>query len=162
MNSQSERKSASASRVAAQLLSRKTLSPLTVGLCLLPSSVGLVGCATSSRNAPDITHIQLARVSSQRLTVDSIALTCEETGVFLDGVVSKNPRDDSTAGTHLDVTFYGRSGSPFAEQVADFTPQEIPARFRGVGGRARYRVRVDHPLTAIGRIEVRAHESAHP
>lgn len=132
------------------------------GCAFLPASIALVGCAALSRNEPEAAHIQLVKTSSPIVTVESVGIRLEEDGVFLDGNVSKNPRVDSTAGTHLDVVYYGRNEAPMAEETARFTPGEIPARFRGVGGRVRYRMRVNHPLTAIGRIEVRAHEGAHP
>jgi len=132
------------------------------GCAFLPAAAALAGCAALSRAEPEVAHIQLVRSSSPIVTVESLGIRREEVGVFLDGNVSKNPRVDSTAGTHLDVVYYGRNGVPLAEETARFTPGEIPARFRGVGGRVRYRMRVNHPLAAIGRIEVRAHEGAHP
>lgn len=131
------------------------------GCVSLPVAAALAGCAVLSRGGPETAHIQLVKTSSPIVTVESLGFRREEDGVFLDGNVSKNPRADSTTGTHLDVVYYGRNGTPLAEESVRFTPGEIPARFRGVGGKVRYRVRVNHPLTGIGRVEVRAHEGAH-
>lgn len=128
---------------------------------MLPTVLLLMpGCA-----APGISRgpeIRVKKTDSASVSVNVAALEHEGAGVFVEGYLSKNRRADSTASAHLDVFGYDAQGTRIAEQLVAFTPGEISASFRGFGGRTRYRILLNFPLTKVAQVEVQAHEGGHP
>ena len=126
--------------------------PLVVALVLL-------GCSGPAISAGP--GIQLRKTDCNSVVVSTAAIESDEAGMFVEGFLSKSGRADSTASVHLDILAYDAQGVRVAEQLTAFLPGEIPGRFRGVGGRTRYRVLLNFPLANVAQVEVQAHEGSH-
>lgn len=132
---------------------------MKAGFVLPLVAAALVGCsqiAPSGRPA-----VEVKRTDSRSVSVTAASIESEAGGAVVAGYLSKNVRADSTASAHLDIHAFDAQGTRVAEQVMAFVPGEIPGRFRGVGGRVRFRVRLNFPLGSVASIEVRAHEGDH-
>lgn len=128
---------------------------------MLPMVVLLMhGCAAPG--IPAAPGLRMKKTDSASVSVNTAMLDDDRQGVFVEGYLSKNRRADSTASAHLDVFGYNAQGARIAEQLVAFIPGEIPASFRGFGGRTRYRVLLNFPLAQVAQVEVQAHEGGHP
>ncbi|HVT71943.1 MAG TPA: hypothetical protein VHD61_02325 [Lacunisphaera sp.] len=121
----------------------------------------LSGCATPFRAPADAAHIKLERVDSSAVVVEKIWLERKNGPLAVTGYVIKRLDADDTTKTHLDVTLFDRSGRVLRSTVEHFEPADIRPRWRRHSD-ARYRVEIPTPAGEIARVEVRAHEGAHP
>ena len=121
----------------------------------------LAGCATPFRAPPDVRDIKLERVGSSVVEVEKIWLERKAGPLTLKGYVLKHLMADDTTQTHLDVTLYDSAGRVLRATVEQFEPRQILGRFRRPAY-GTYEVVLDPLPAGTARIEVRAHEGAHP
>lgn len=130
------------------------------GLILL-TTLFLAGCATPFRAPADVADIKLERVDSPVVIVEKIWLERKNGPLIVKGYVVKRLSADDTTETHLDVTLYDQTGRVLRSTLEHFEPRQIhrQGRWPGLG---TYRVVLDPIPAGTVRIEVRAHEGAHP
>lgn len=121
----------------------------------------LTNCATPFRAPSDVRDIKLERVGSSVVEVDKIWLERKAGPLVLKGSVVKQLAAADTTQTHLDVTLYDSVGRVLRATVEHFEPRQIHHAWRRPGYGA-YKVVLDPLPTGTARIEVRAHEGAHP
>jgi len=128
---------------------------------ILPAVLLLASCATPFRAPPDVAQIKLVRVDSPVVIVEKIWLERKKGPLVVKGYVMKRLDAEDTTQTHLDVTLYDETGRLLRTTVERFEPQQIRRRWHQPGY-ASYLVTLDPLPTGTARIEVRAHEGAHP
>ncbi|HWA24869.1 MAG TPA: hypothetical protein VG734_04270 [Lacunisphaera sp.] len=121
----------------------------------------LAGCATPFRAPPDVRDIKLERVGSSVVEVEKIWLERKAGPLTLKGYVLKHLTADDTTQTHLDVTLYDSAGRVLRATVEHFEPRQIRRSWRRPAY-GTYEVVLDPLPAGTARIEVRAHEGAHP
>jgi len=93
--------------------------------------------------------------------VEKIWLERKAGPLTLKGYVQKHLAADDTTQTHLDVTLYDSAGRVLRSTVEHFEPRQIRPQWRRPGY-GTYEVALDPLPAGTTRIEVRAHEEAHP
>jgi hypothetical protein len=129
--------------------------------CLSFSLLFLAGCATPFRAPPDVRDIKLERIGSSVVEVEKIWLERKAGPLTLKGYVQRHLTADDTTQTHLDVTLYDSTGRVLRATVEHFEPRQIRRRLRRPAY-GTYEVALDPLPAGTARIEVRAHEGAHP
>lgn len=130
-------------------------------VCLSLACLFLVGCTTPFRAPPDVRDIKLERVGSPVVEVEKIWLERKTGPLVLKGYVLRHLAAEDTTQTHLDVTLYDTAGRALRATVEHFEPRQIRRGWRRPAY-ASYAVVLDPLPTGTARIEVRAHEGAHP
>lgn len=121
----------------------------------------LSACATPFRAPADVAHLRLTRVDSPLVVVDKIWLERKLGPLVVTGYVIKRLEAEDTSSTHLDITLYDANDRELFSTMAYFEPRQLIGRHKtmplGV-----YRVVLEPLPGNTSRIEVRAHEGAHP
>lgn len=128
---------------------------------MLLATLFLAGCATPFRAPPDVAHIKLERIDSPMVIVEKIWLERKNGPLIVKGYVLKRLSADDTTKTHLDVTLYDQTGQVLRSTLEHFEPRQIRRQWRRPGF-GSYRVVLDPLPAGTARIEVSAHEGAHP
>lgn len=133
----------------------------TISIFAVASSLLLLGCATPFRAPADVSHIVLERGDSPVVVVEKIWLQRMQGPLVVRGYVLKRLEATDTTQTHLDVTLFDSSGRVLRTTVERFEPRQIPRRHRRPDS-ASYSVVLDPLPAGVTRINVTAHEGAHP
>lgn len=131
----------------------------TAGLSV--SALLLAGCATPFRAPSDVSDIKLERIGSSVVEVEKIWLQRKAGPLTLKGYVIKHLDAEDTTQSHLDVKLYDSAGRVLRATVEHFEPRQIRRRLRRPAY-GTYEVVLDPLPEGTARIEVRAHEGAHP
>lgn len=128
---------------------------------IILAAAALAGCATPFRSPPDVAQIELERADSPVVVVEKIWLERKQGPLVVRGYVLKRLEATDTTQTHLDVTLFDANGRVLRTTVEHFEPRQIPRHHRRPDS-ASYSVVLDPLPTGVARINVTAHEGAHP
>ncbi len=130
-------------------------------LFLLPGMALLSGCVFFMRTPADLAAITHGHSDSSKVKIRNFELVRYEGRILLVGKVGRQFFDADTSNTHLDVSLYAADGSVLRSLVTDFNPRQISRAYRTPAS-SGYQVALDPLPPGLARVDVRAHDGAHP
>jgi hypothetical protein len=127
--------------------------PLVIASILL----FLVGCTSTPRTAPELSHIELIGESSPIIKIANSRLVKSDGKLLLTGQVIRGHLATSTSQIHLDIELRDASGALIGSTIEYFEPRNIPNRPWGRSF-GTYRIPMDSLPAATARIVIRAHK----
>ncbi len=117
----------------------------------------LVGCTSTPRTAPELSHIELIGESSPSVSIANSRLVKSDGKLLLTGQVIRKHVATSTNDIHLDIELRDASGALIGSTIEYFEPRNIPYR-RSNRSFGTYRIPMDALPAATARIVIRAHK----
>lgn len=133
----------------------------TICTILAICAAGLAGCS-SVPLPPSVASIVVTTKPSAKISPSKPSLLVVKGELALAGSVKREFGAKSTKGAHLEVIFYDAENHPLYQENTQFYPQDLRPQFRGVQPVGYYRLRIPTLPSGTARIEVRAHDEAHP
>jgi len=123
--------------------------------------VFLTGCASFARPPADLAHVRLELVDSPLVRVSKAWLERTDDQVVLRGHVLRRPETTDTTSTHLDISWFNRTGDWVKSTQTNFEPRQIRRRYR-MPDSADFVLPLNALPSDTNVIIIRAHEGAHP
>jgi len=124
--------------------------------------IGLGGC-TSARLPPEAAAETLVSVPSAAVALYPPKLLATDGRLTLDGHVFRQNAARTTAKSHLDIALFDANGKVLLSETVSFAPRELRAgTSRTMAQPGHYKLPLGELPAGTVRIEVRAHDEAHP